>query len=74
MDIASGALLGASAPASALRRGFVGGDDRANQLVANDVFGVNFTCAMPSTPSSSLAASASPDVWPFGRSTWDGSP
>jgi len=35
---------------------------------------VNFTWAMPSTPLSSLAASARPEVWPFGRSTWLGSP
>ena len=35
---------------------------------------VNATWPMPSTPSSSRTASASPEVWPGGRSTWLGSP
>src|SRR5882672_5422545 len=35
---------------------------------------VKTTCPMPSTPASSRVASASPEVWPGGRSTWLGSP
>ena len=35
---------------------------------------VKATWPTPSTPASSLTASASPEVWPCGRSTWLGSP
>jgi hypothetical protein len=38
------------------RQPLIGGDDPRHQFVADDVLGVNFTCAMPSTPSSSLPA------------------
>ena len=52
-----------------LAQGDVEGAIRATSSWRITSSAVNFTCAMPSTPSSSFVASARPEVWPGGRST-----
>jgi len=57
-----------------LRHSFIGRDDPRHQFMADHVFRREFHLRNASTPSSSLVASARPEVWPGGRSTWLGSP